>query len=64
MTRENDAARRGALYALLGRLPERDAPVTCRVVYVQERGNYRLERLVLTVHAADPDAPRCEAMPA
>ena len=64
MTRENDAARRGALYALLGRLPERDAPVTCRVVDVQERGNYILERLVLTVHAADPDAPRCEPMPA
>lgn len=64
MTRENDAARRGALYALLGRLPERDAPVTCRVVDVQERETYILEKLVLTVHSSDPDAPRCEAMPA
>lgn len=58
------ANRRNELYGMLGRLPERSAPVSCRVVDVEERENYILERLVLTVHSTDPDAPRCEPIPA
>ena len=55
--------RRKDLYALLGRLPARDAAVTCRTVEIVECEDYILEKLVLTIHAAE-GAPRCEPIPA
>ncbi len=56
--------RRKELYRLLGRLPEREAPVDCRVVEVVEKEEYILEKLVLTIRPADEDSPRCEPIPA
>ena len=55
--------RRKDLYALLGRLPARDAAVTCRTVEIVECEDYILEKLVLTIPAAE-GAPRCEPIPA
>ena len=55
--------RREELYGLLGRLPERDAAVTCRTVEIVEKEDFILEKLVLTVHGKE-DGPRCEPIPA
>lgn len=64
MTNNCATEARKELYGMLGRLPERNAPVFCRVVDVEEREHYVLEKLILTVRPADPDAPCCEPMPA
>ena len=56
--------RRKELYRLLGRLPERNAPVSCRVVEVVEKESYLLEKLVLTIQTSNADSPRCEPIPA
>jgi dienelactone hydrolase len=45
---------RELLYSLMGDLPERDAPISCSVVRVEERETYRLESLVLEWPDGDP----------
>ncbi len=55
--------RREELYALLGRLPDRYAPVHCTVLAVQDCGSYVLENLLLTVDTAEEE-PHCEPVPA
>ncbi len=46
--------RRKALYALLGRLPPRDRPVSAQLVSVEDRGSYSLERLILDLNGEEP----------
>ena len=41
------AERRRELYELLGKLPDRNGPVSCRLVSAEERDGVRIERLVL-----------------
>lgn len=55
--------RRAELYSLLGRLPARDAAVTCRTVEIVEKEDFILEKLILTIHTQEGD-PRCEPIPA
>ena len=49
-----DQLRRDQLYALLGRLPPRDRPVTASVVSTTERDGYRLESLTLDLNGIEP----------
>jgi hypothetical protein len=51
---EQQAARRQALYALLGDLPERSRPITARLVAEEDRGAYILEQLVLDLNGIEP----------
>ena len=64
MNEKNATGARRELYHLLGRLPERNASVGCRVVDVVEYEHFILEKLVLNIQSADPDAPYCEPIPA
>ena len=52
--RESQAARREALYAVLGNLPARARPVGARVIGEEDRGPYTLERLVLDLNGIEP----------
>jgi pimeloyl-ACP methyl ester carboxylesterase len=49
----SDDARRQALYALLGDLPERDRPISAEKVSEEERETYILERLVLDLNGIE-----------
>ena len=50
------AGRREELYDLLGRLPDRDRPVSSRMVATEDRGDYVLEKLVLDLNGEE-DVP-------
>jgi hypothetical protein len=54
--------RRRQLYALLGKLPPRDRPVSARLVSTEDRGTYVLETLVLDLNGEQP-APAYFAKP-
>ena len=56
-------AGREKLYGLLGRLPDRNAPIRCRVITEKFYDGYILEELLLTVETAE-GGPRCEPIPA
>jgi len=45
---------RGELYALLGRLPDRDRPIAARKVAEEQRAGYVLEKLVLDLNGLEP----------
>lgn len=47
-------ARRQQLYGLLGELPERDRPISSRVIAEEERDGYRLQTLVLDLNGIEP----------
>ncbi|HUS92072.1 MAG TPA: acetylxylan esterase [Phycisphaerae bacterium] len=57
------ARRRSELYALLGDLPDRDRPISCRKVAEEPRPPYVLEKLVLDLHGVEP-VPAYFARPA
>ncbi len=57
------ASRRAQLYALLGELPERDRPLSCETVLVEDRDGYVLEKLVLDSNGLEP-VPAYFARPA
>ena len=63
MLQKEIQALREELYGLMGRLPGRNNPMHCKVVSVEDRGNYILECLILTVETT-ADEPRCEPIPA
>lgn len=46
-------SRRRELYSLLGDLPNRDRPISCRVLSVSEERTYILERLVLDLNGIE-----------
>jgi dienelactone hydrolase len=46
--------RREQLYNLLGRLPERDRPVSARLISREERDEYILEKLLLDINGLEP----------
>ena len=48
------AAQRAALYALLGDLPPRDAPISAAITGRRDRGNAWLETLVLDLNGLEP----------
>jgi hypothetical protein len=52
MTDPNE--RRKQLYALLGRLPDRDRPITAAPVSTEDRNGYVLERLTLHLNGFEP----------
>ena len=54
--------RREELYALLGRLPPRDRPVSAKLISTEERAGYVLEKLVLDLNGQQP-APAYFAKP-
>lgn len=49
MLQENQSKRRKELYGLLGRLPDRELPVSCRIVSTETHSDYILEKLVLSL---------------
>lgn len=51
---QNAAARRSALYALMGDLPPRDLPIRAEVLRREERPHFLLERLVLHLNGEEP----------
>ena len=53
-TNANPAARRKELYSLLGDLPDCHRPITARVVSVEERPKYHLEKLILDLNGIEP----------
>ncbi len=64
MTKEMQNKGREELYRLLGVLPSRDLPVTCRQVWVEEHEDFILERLVLDAQSGTAANPRGEVIPA
>lgn len=64
MTPDFQTRRREELYGLLGILPDRNLPVTCRLVAVEEHEDFILERLVLDVQSGTAENPRGEVIPA
>ena len=56
--------RREELYRLLGRLPDREHPVSCRLVETEEKEDYILERLVLEIQTDEQCDIFCEPIPA
>jgi len=46
--------RRDELYALLGDLPERNRPITCRTISVEDTADYTLETLRLDLNGIEP----------
>ncbi len=46
--------RREELYALMGRLPDRDRPIAARTVAVEQREGYVLEKLMLDLNGLEP----------
>jgi hypothetical protein len=51
---DDGAARRQALYRLLGDLPDRGRPLEARLVEQEERAGYVLEKLVLDLNGVEP----------
>jgi dienelactone hydrolase len=47
-------SRRAELYGLLGRLPDRDRPISAETVQVEEHEDYVLEKLVLDLNGLEP----------
>lgn len=62
MINPDNAARRTELYSLLGRLPERYAPMQVKILAVKDCGSYLQENLLLTVDS-EADKPCCEPIP-
>ena len=52
----NKETRRTQLYGLLGRLPDRDRPISVRLVGEEQHKNYVLEKLVLDLNGLE-DVP-------
>jgi len=50
----SDTSRRAELYSLLGDLPERDRPVSGRVISSESRDGFDLERLELDLNGIEP----------
>ena len=50
----NKEVRREQLYNLLGRLPERDRPISVRLISTEEKEEYILERLILDINGLEP----------
>jgi hypothetical protein len=50
----NKKERRNQLYDLLGRLPERDRPVSVRIISREEKEEYILEKLMLDINGLEP----------
>jgi hypothetical protein len=63
MTPSDRSARRDALYALLGDLPERHRPIAAEVLRREERDGYLLETLVLDLNGVE-QVPAYLALPA
>lgn len=61
--RSHQIKKREELYALLGRLPDRHAPIRCTLVSEREADGYILEELCLTVETAQGQ-PHCQPIPA
>ena len=59
----NAKQRREDLYSLLGRLPDRNAPIRAEILSRAHRDGYILEELVLTVDTAGEE-PTCQPIPA
>jgi hypothetical protein len=55
-------SRRQQLYALLGKLPPRDRPVSARLLSTEDRGTYMLEKLLLDLNGEEA-APAYFARP-
>ena len=51
---EGAGARRGELYGLLGDLPPRQRPIGARMLSVEERPGFVLEKLVLDINGLEP----------
>lgn len=52
----NKETRRTQLYGLLGRLPDRDRPISVRLIGEEQHKNYVLEKLVLDLNGLE-DVP-------
>lgn len=63
MKNPDPESRREELHGLLGRLPDRYAPMECTILEVRDCGGYVLENLLLTVDTAG-EGPACEPVPA
>jgi len=60
---DDPQTRRRQLYELMGDLPDRDRPISCRSVATERRGGYVLETLVLDLNG-DEDVPAYFVRPA
>jgi len=53
-TKQDPKARRKELYSVLGDLPDRNRPITARVVSSEDRPKYHLDKLVLDLNGIEP----------